>query len=153
MELWLSRCMQLTLTVLDVVLIKVLASLFYSGSTNLKYTGAVHVYFGKRNTKFSSAPDLTIPGKQTFDNFGYSLKAYDVNKDGYEDLVIGSPFSPSGGAQRGRVDVVMAQNEVSAIKVDLSVVGEQDYEWFGYSSELVQMLEKTLLFVGAPAFR
>ncbi len=113
----------------------------------------MHIFFGKKGKHFSSSPDLTINGQETFDNLGYTLKAADINNDGYDDLIIGSPFSPSGGTQRGRVDIVMAQKNKSNIKVTTSIVGNQDYDWFGYSLDFVEILGKRLLVIGSPAFR
>ena len=125
----------------------------FSGANDLKYHGAVYVYFGKKGQKFAKSPDMIICGNTTFENFGYTLKAADLNNDGYKDLVIGSPFAPMGGPQRGRVDVVMAMKNPKDIKRRLIAMGTQDYEWFGYSLEFVRINKETFLFVGAPAYR
>ena len=125
----------------------------FPGAVSLQYLGAVHIYFGRRSGKFSSTPDLTITGQETFDNFGYTLKAADVNQDGYKDVIIASPFSPSGGRQRGHVDIVLAQADQAAIKRSISVTGSQDYEWFGYAVDFVVFQKRSLMFVGAPAYR
>eukprot|EP00794_Sanderia_malayensis_P010957 gene10957-12118_t len=124
-----------------------------TGATSLKYLGAVHVFFGKKGTPFSSSPDVTLRGQDTFDNFGYTLKAADVNSDGFTDLIIGSPFAPGTGIQRGRVDIVLAQKDVANIRITTSITGDVDYQWFGLSFDFVELIGKHWLIVGAPAYR
>ena len=41
-------------------------------------------------------------------NLGYSMTSGDVNNDGYLDLVIGTPFAPNDGEQRGFVASLFA---------------------------------------------
>ena len=119
----------------------------------MNYYGAVYFYFGRKGQKYSKSADLVIEGNSTFENFGYTLLATDVNSDGYKDLVIGSPFAAITGPQRGRVDVVMAMTNVSEIKREMLAIGYHDYQWFGYSLDVHKTKSKLLLFVGAPASR
>lgn len=44
-----------------------------------------------------------FPLKDTYCNLGWTLLATDVNGDSEPDLVIGSPFAPGGGKQKGMV--------------------------------------------------
>lgn len=44
-----------------------------------------------------------FPLKDTYCNLGWTLLAADVNEDGEPDLVMGSPFAPGGGKQKGMV--------------------------------------------------
>ena len=46
-------------------------------------------------------------------NFGWALATGDVNDDGHDDLIIGSPFAPMGGEQRGLVGVVLANESLA----------------------------------------
>lgn len=46
---------------------------------------------------------LGFPSKYTYCNLGWTLSAVDMNGDGEPDLVMGSPFAPGGGKQRGFV--------------------------------------------------
>ena len=48
-------------------------------------------------------------------NFGWALATGDVNDDGHDDLIIGSPFAPMGGEQRGLVGVVLANESLAGI--------------------------------------
>ncbi|XP_045151688.1 phosphatidylinositol-glycan-specific phospholipase D [Echinops telfairi] len=73
------------------------------GSEQLTYKGAVYVYFGSRQGRMSSPPNITITCQDTYCNLGWTLLATDVNGDSKPDLVIGSPFAPGGGKQQGIV--------------------------------------------------
>jgi len=123
------------------------------GGKDLHYYGAVYFYFGRKGQKYPKSADLVVEGNSTFENFGYTLLATDVNRDGYKDLVIGSPFAAITGPQRGRVDVVLAMSNVSEIKREILAIGYHDYQWFGYSLDVHQTKSQLLLFVGAPASR
>ena len=104
-------------------------------------------------------PDVTVFGDSKYNNFGFSLESDDVNGDGYKDLIIGSPFAPAGGQQRGRVDVIFSSKRlstrrlISAKEADVILNGTQNYEWFGYSTEFARISGKPQLIVGAPAHR
>ena len=119
----------------------------------MKYYGAVHIYFGRKGQNYSKSPDLTFHGNTTFENLGFALQGTDINGDGFKDLIIGSPFAPAGGVQRGRVDVVYANSKKSDIKRTLFAAGTQDYEWLGYSLLFKREQGKPLLLLGAPAYR
>ncbi|XP_065055782.1 phosphatidylinositol-glycan-specific phospholipase D-like isoform X2 [Rhopilema esculentum] len=123
------------------------------GSSQLKYYGAVHIYFGRKGQNYSKSPDLTFHGNTTFENLGFALQGADIDGDGFKDLIIGSPFAPAGGVQRGRVDVVYANAKESDIKRTLFAAGTQDYEWLGYSLLFKREQGKPLLLLGAPAYR
>lgn len=124
-----------------------------SGSKDLKYFGFVHFYFGRKNGGYHNTADLILHGNTTFENFGFSLLAADLNNDGYKDLVIGSPFAGVGGPQRGRVDVVMAASNIGKIGRVVLATGSHDYQWFGYSLEFIKIKEKSYVLVGSPAYR
>lgn len=56
-------------------------------------------------------PTLTIQGSGRYYNLGTSLMGADVDGDGFKDLVIGSPYAPEGGCQRGSVAVFLAKTK------------------------------------------
>ncbi|GAB0183915.1 phosphatidylinositol-glycan-specific phospholipase D [Grus japonensis] len=73
------------------------------GSQFLTYKGAVYVYFGMEGRGLASQPNVTITCQYSYCNLGWSLLAADVDGDGSADLVVGSPYAPGGGQQRGFV--------------------------------------------------
>jgi hypothetical protein len=46
---------------------------------------------------------------------GWSLNGADVDGDGYDDVIIGAPFAPSGGEQRGFVGVLLSTPALSGV--------------------------------------
>ncbi|NWV61043.1 PHLD phospholipase, partial [Malurus elegans] len=73
------------------------------GSQSLTYKGAVYIYFGSEGRGFASQPNITITCQYSYCNLGWSLLAADVDGNGNADLVVGSPYAPGGGKQRGFV--------------------------------------------------
>ncbi|EDO37905.1 predicted protein [Nematostella vectensis] len=126
---------------------------------NLQYTGAVYVYYGVLGKGIPIKPDLTIIGKGQYYNLGTKLLGADIDSDGYRDLIIGSPYAPAGGPQRGSVTVFLAktarkQGEVlSVTNADWSIAGEQDFSWFGNAMHVMDYARQKTLIVSAPAFR
>ncbi|KAM5299588.1 phosphatidylinositol-glycan-specific phospholipase D [Ctenodactylus gundi] len=129
------------------------------GSEHLAYKGAVYVYFGSKQGKWSSSPDVTISCQDVYCNLGWTLLAADVNGDREPDLIIGSPFAPSGGTQKGLVAAFYSsfsqsnKEEQSVEAADWLVRGEEDYAWFGYSLHSIPVNGSTLLLVGSPTWR
>ncbi|XP_007948002.1 phosphatidylinositol-glycan-specific phospholipase D [Orycteropus afer afer] len=129
------------------------------GSEQLTYKGAVYVYFGSRQGRISSPPNITISCQDTYCNLGWTLLAADVNGDSEPDLVIGSPFAPGGGKQKGIVAVFysgLSQNNKEKLNVEAAdwlVRGQDDFAWFGYSLHSVSMNNRTLLLVGSPTWK
>ncbi|XP_063779323.1 phosphatidylinositol-glycan-specific phospholipase D isoform X2 [Pseudophryne corroboree] len=128
------------------------------GSSQLIYTGAVYVYYGAKGQSFSSEPNVTIQCMYTYCNLGWTLLAADVNGDNRKDLVIGSPYAPGGGKQRGLVVAFFsssrraAKGTLSVEETEWSITGEKDYAWFGYSLHSYKQKSKTLLVIGSPTW-
>ena len=51
--------------------------------------------------------------QDTYCNLGWTLLAADVNGDSEPDLVIGSPFAPGGGKQKGLVAALYSGSSYS----------------------------------------
>ncbi|XP_068093078.1 phosphatidylinositol-glycan-specific phospholipase D isoform X2 [Hyperolius riggenbachi] len=128
------------------------------GGSQLTYTGSVYVYFGEKGDGLSSQPNVTIKCRETYCNFGWTLLAADVNKDLKDDLVIGSPYAPGGGKQRGLVAAFSSGHRSSRKEIlyveeaEWSVTGEHDYAWLGYSLHRHKSKRRTLLVIGSPTW-
>ena len=138
---------------------KVLTLNKFTDANSLQYTGTVYVFYGVNQKGLNSQPSLTIHGNGTYYNLGTSLLGADIDGDGFKDLIIGSPYAPEGGPQRGSVAVFLAKtqrepgSELSVHDADWLVVGEQDYSWFGYSMTVAKIHGQFILLIGAPTFR
>lgn len=49
--------------------------------------------------------------QQIYCNFGWSLHGADINADGFKDVIIGSPFAPAGGEQRGAIHMIYSSTK------------------------------------------
>ncbi|XP_027963313.1 phosphatidylinositol-glycan-specific phospholipase D [Eumetopias jubatus] len=129
------------------------------GSEKLLYTGAVYVYFGSRQGGMSSGPNVTISCQDTYCNLGWTLVAADMNEDGEPDLVMGSPFAPGGGRQKGMVaafysDPSWSHKEKLGVEAaNWTVRGEEDFSWLGYALHGLRMNNTSVLLVGSPTWR
>uniref|UniRef100_A0A8C6JEQ2 Phosphatidylinositol-glycan-specific phospholipase D n=1 Tax=Melopsittacus undulatus TaxID=13146 RepID=A0A8C6JEQ2_MELUD len=129
------------------------------GSQFLTYKGAVYVYFGTEGRGLASQPNVTITCQYSYCNLGWSLLAADVDGDGNADLVVGSPYAPGGGQQRGFVVAFYSyfnrseQALLSAHDANWMVKGEENYAWFGFSLDSCQLENITLLLVGSPTWK
>ena len=47
-----------------------------------------------------------IPQQVKYCNLGTTLASADMTSDGWDDLILGSPYAPGGGEQRGELAVV-----------------------------------------------
>ncbi|XP_075069248.1 phosphatidylinositol-glycan-specific phospholipase D isoform X2 [Mixophyes fleayi] len=129
-----------------------------TGSSQLTYTGSVYVYYGAKGKDFSSEPNVIIKCRQTYCNLGWTLLAADVNGDKSKDLVIGSPYAPGGGIQRGLVVAFYSSHKrptkgtLVVEEAEWSITGEHDYAWFGYSLHSYTHKAKSLLLIGSPTW-
>ncbi|XP_065523282.1 phosphatidylinositol-glycan-specific phospholipase D isoform X2 [Lathamus discolor] len=129
------------------------------GSQFLTYKGAVYVFFGTKGRGLASQPNVTITCQYSYCNLGWSLLAADVDGDGNADLVVGSPYAPGGGQQRGFVVAFYSyfnrsdQGFLSAQDANWMVKGEENYAWFGFSLDSCQLENITLLLVGSPTWK
>ncbi|XP_053458035.1 phosphatidylinositol-glycan-specific phospholipase D isoform X2 [Nycticebus coucang] len=128
-------------------------------SEQLTYKGAVYIHFGSKQGRMSSSPNITISCQAVYCNLGWTLLAADVNGDSRPDLVIGCPFAPGGGKQRGIVAAFYSgPSQSNKAKLDVEaadwmVRGGEDFAWFGYSLHSAGVDDRTLLLVGSPTWK
>ncbi len=73
-----------------------------AGSTS----GRVYEFFG--GARLSATPNLAASGAVAGEFFGIALSgAGDLNRDGFDDIAIGAPFSAAAGRDAGRVAVYL----------------------------------------------
>ncbi len=129
------------------------------GAPTKDYQGRVEVFYGDGAGAFSATPDVTIGGNEVESLFGYTLLGGDFDADGHADLIVGSPFVPAGGEQRGQVTAYRASAALASgaalapSDAAWAALGENDHDWFGWALVLVEPPEGTpLLLVGAPTY-
>ncbi|XP_059335945.1 phosphatidylinositol-glycan-specific phospholipase D isoform X3 [Ammospiza nelsoni] len=129
------------------------------GSQFLTYKGAVYVYFGMERRGLAPQPNVTITCQYSYCNLGWSLLAADVDGNGNADLVVGSPYAPGDGKQRGFVVAFYShfnrshQGLLSVQDANWMVQGEENYAWFGFSLASCQLENMTLLLIGSPTWK
>ena len=57
-----------------------------------------------------------VCGKELYCNLGWSLSSGDVNADGYADLIVGAPFAPAAGTQRGMIAVFYSSSALRGLQ-------------------------------------
>lgn len=88
--------------------------------------GDVYIVYGNQipqNLKFSienQTINSIIHGENADDWFGYDIKTFDFNGDGYKDLAISSRYSDTGdGVNIGKIFVLLGQNTPYGFKKDV----------------------------------
>lgn len=102
----------------------------FSSDAAHHWEGAVELFFGSA-TGIPSAPDQRLTGGDPGGWMGSGLDAKDLDGDGFEDLVVGSPYWLEGTSDVGRVQAFLG----AASGVDPSPVwevhGDNDNAGFG----------------------
>ncbi|MCZ7431106.1 FG-GAP repeat protein [Streptomyces sp. WMMC1477] len=109
--------------------------------------GLVRIVYGDGGTAELSRGSASVPGDpQPGEGYGSALAVYDENRDGYDDLVVGSPYADvAGEADAGTVHVVYgsadglgageATRELTQGQGGGSIGGAapEAGDWFGYA--------------------
>jgi hypothetical protein len=95
--------------------------------------GMVFVYHGSA-TGLSSSPDWTAEGDQAFSEFGWAVaSAGDVNRDGYDDVIVGARYYNLGEVEEGAAFVYHGSASGLSTVAEWTAEGDQARAWFGYS--------------------
>lgn len=102
-----------------------IAGMFFKANDQ---TGAAFIYYG--GPIWDSIEDVNMRGEGTNNEFGYSVSdAGDVNGDGYDDVIIGTPFYAE---HTGRAYLYYGGGSIDN-SVDLTFTGTAVYNNFGVS--------------------
>ncbi len=104
--------------------------------------GKTYVVYGKTDMEATdidfnkNAADLEIYGENDGDGFGLSLSSFDVNNDGFDDLLVGAPFASSKNQfNSGLVYVYLGSKNGLSDNADMLFLGQTSNESFGSSIE------------------
>ncbi|MCB0726388.1 MAG: FG-GAP repeat protein [Ignavibacteriae bacterium] len=122
------------------------------------YTGRAYIFFGGK--LMDSTPDVIMDGEEPYSLFGYSVSsAGDMNKDGYDDVVIGARYYRSimgrayiylGGPDMDNIadGRMTGESANSNYGVNVSIAGDVNGD--GYSDIIVgaTMTGKAYIYLG-----
>jgi len=91
-------------------------------------SGRVHVFYGGPGFP---ATGPVLNGTEAAGQFGFAVaRAGDVNRDGYDDLLVGAPLENAGGVDRGRAHLFLGGASPGTTPV-LDFDGGEDLSCFG----------------------
>ncbi|MCK5772287.1 MAG: FG-GAP repeat protein, partial [Thermoplasmata archaeon] len=105
--------------------------------------GKVYLIFGNasggtKDFDLSNA-DASFVGKDASEYAGYSVSGVgDVNGDGYDDILFGSPLNSEGGTRAGKTHLILGKasgwaRDTDISNADASFIGENAGDWSGTS--------------------
>lgn len=107
--------------------------------------GETYIIFGKQNPDWGydfvleDDADASYVGENPFDHCGQSLSIIgDMNKDGYDDFIVGSPYNDDGGLDAGKVHLILGRptgwvQDMPISGAMASFVGPDSFGLVGYS--------------------
>ncbi|MCD4656816.1 MAG: choice-of-anchor D domain-containing protein [Planctomycetes bacterium] len=112
---------------------------YANGQTNR--TGVVYIFYGKSNIAANlsaSSADVKFNGRQTNEEFGYSVSsAGDFNNDGIDDIIIGAWHDYENATWAGAAFVYYGSSSPISIEyprnADIRILGENAYDGFAIS--------------------
>ncbi|UCG69340.1 MAG: FG-GAP repeat protein, partial [Thermoplasmata archaeon] len=102
----------------------------YSSHAEGSSSGRAYIFHG--GDPFDDTPDVILHGENR-SYFGHSLSTlYDLNKDGYDDVIVGAPFKDNTGSPQDGSAYVFYGGDPMDTSADLIVDGNRTC-WFGVS--------------------
>jgi len=94
--------------------------------------GQVYIYYSGVGLE-TGVPDITLAGEASYDFFGISVAAGDVNRDGKADVIVGASKNDAAGTNAGRVYVYLAGSGLTTQSPDFTLMGKAAEDIFGAS--------------------
>jgi len=96
----------------------------------------VYIYYG--DSIMDDTADLILHGEESNSNFGQSLSSgYDINNDGYDDVVIAAPAYSALGFWQGRIYIFYGGENMDTIP-DLWIDGRKSGDFWGQELTLAR---------------
>ncbi len=107
--------------------------------------GKTYIIFGKQNPDWGydfvpdDQADASYIGENPFDHCGQSLSIVgDMNGDGYDDFIVGSPYNDDGGTDAGKVYLILGRSagwsrDMPVSGAAASFIGSDSLGLAGYS--------------------
>ncbi len=107
------------------------------------FAGQTYVIFGSSSPlstiDLSTTPaDITVCGDDNYDWSGYAVASWDVNGDGFDDIIIGAPGAGPGDDHfSGEIYVIFGSSnppseiDLSTTPADITIYGEYVWGYFG----------------------
>ena len=109
----------------------VVSAPYHTNGSN-SYAGAVYIFYG--GPSMDANYDVKLVGENVYDNFGYSVSsAGDVNKDGYDDIIVGAPYYDDGSNTDAGAVYIFYGGPTMDSSYDVKMVGENAGCHLGYS--------------------
>ena len=91
--------------------------------------GRTYLYLGGQN--MDNTADLSFTGESNGDMCWIPASAGDVNKDGYDDILVGAPYNGAGGDDCGRAYLLFGGENMDNV-ADVVFSGAAAYDQFGW---------------------
>ncbi|MCD4657344.1 MAG: choice-of-anchor D domain-containing protein, partial [Planctomycetes bacterium] len=104
-------------------------------------SGCAFIFFGRQNWNSSidaSNANVKLIGENSFDYFATSVSsAGDVNRDGFDDVIVGAYYADNGGNSSGCAYIFFGRqnwnSSIDASNANVKLIGEYAGDFLGYS--------------------